>query len=120
MHKLQKTGKQSAAQALAFAVESEIIARRIARESSFPKTENLATRDADKATRLCKLRPLYQKAYDRLRYVRRAGLPEHFARLCVNRILGQAWTLLLEMPALLVEDGVITMADCQGFSQQSQ
>ena len=120
MHKLQQTGKQTAAQALAFAVESEIIAWRVARENSFPKTENLATRDADKAMRLCKLRPLYQKAYDRLRYVRRAGLPEHFARLCVNRILGRAWTLLLEMPTLLVEDGVITMADCQGFSQQSQ
>ena len=120
MHKLQQTGKQTAAQALAFAVESEIIARRVARENSFPKTENLATRDADKAMRLCRLRPLHQKAYDRLRYVRRAGLPEHFARLCVNRILGHAWTLLLEMPALLVEDGVITMADCQCLSQQSQ
>ena len=66
--------------------------------------------------RLCELRPLYQQAYDRLRYVRRARLPEHFARLCVQRLLDRAWALLLEMPAPLVGEGVIVMADCQGFS----
>ena len=75
--------------------------------------------------RLCELRPLYQQAYDRLRYVRRARLPEHFARLCVQRLLDRAWALLLEMPAPLAGEGVIVMAsgrehsllaDCQGFS----
>ena len=84
MQKLQQTGKQSAAQALAFAVESEIVARRIARENSFPKTENLATRDASKAMRLCKLQPLYQKAYDRLRVMCAAlGCPTTL-RVCVS------------------------------------
>ena len=117
MQKLQQTGKQTAAQALAFAVESEIIARRIARESSFPKTEHLATRDSSKAMRLCKLQPLYQKAYDRLRYVRRAGLPDHFARLCVNRLLHQAWAVMLEMPTPYAEQSVIVMEDCHSLSQ---
>ena len=67
--------------------------------------------------RLCKLQPLYQKAFDRLRYVRRDGLPDHFARLCVNRLLNQAWAMLLDMPAPLAEESVIVMADCQGLSQ---
>ena len=73
-------------------------ARRVARESRFPKTEGLANRDAHKAARLDELRPAYQKAYDRLRYVRRVGLPEVFAQLCAQRLLTQAWGVLLDMP----------------------
>ena len=76
----------------------------------------MARRDADKAARLDELRPAFQKAYDRLRYVRRAGQPEDFARLCVQRLLAQAWGALLEMPAPLVGGDAIVMADWQGFS----
>ena len=91
-------------------------ARRVARETRFPKTEALAKRDADKAARLDQLRPAFQKAYDRLRYVRRNGQPEDFARLCAQRLLAQAWGVLLEMPAPLVGGDAIAMADWQGFS----
>ncbi len=86
-------------------------ARRVARETGFPKTEGLVKRDAHKATCLDELRPLYQKAYDRLRYVRRTGKLEDFARLCVQHLLAQAWGALLEMPALLVGDEAIVLAD---------
>jgi hypothetical protein len=111
IRKLQDAGKHHRAQALAYAVEAEIASRRLARETSFPKTERLAERDAQKAACLDKLRPLYQKAYDRLRYVRRAGKPEDFARLCVQRLLAQAWNILLDMPSPLVGDEAIVMAD---------
>ena len=91
-------------------------ARRAARETRFPKTEGLAKRDAYKAARLDQLRPAYQKACDRLRYVHRTGKPEDFARLCVQRLLAQAWGVLLDMPAPLVGGDAIAMADWQGFS----
>jgi curved DNA-binding protein CbpA len=116
INKLQQAGKRREAQALAYAVEAEMTARRVARETRFPKTEGLAKRDAQKAARLDELRVLYQKAYDRLRYVRRAWQPEDFARLCVQRLLDQAWGALLDMPAPLVgEDEAIAMADWQDF-----
>ena len=98
IRKLQQSGKHHKAQALAYAVEAEMAARRMARETRFPKTEGLAIRDARKASRMDELRPVYQKAYDRLRYVRRVGLPEVFAQLCVQRLLTQAWKVLLDMP----------------------
>ena len=109
--KMQAAGNHHGAQALAYVVEAEIAARRLARETSFPKTEGLAQRDAQKAARLDELRPLYTKAYDRLRYVRRTRKPECFARLCVQRLLTQAWSVLLDMPAPLVAADVIVMAD---------
>ena len=116
IRKLQDTGNHHRAQALAYAVEAHVAARRVARETSFRKTEGLVKRDAQKAARLDELRPLYQKAYDRLRYVRRTGKPEDFARLCVQRLLAQAWGALLEMPAPLVGGDAIVMTDWQGFS----
>ena len=88
----------------------------MAREFRFPKTEVLAKRDADKAARLDQLRPAFQKAYDRLRYVRRTGKREDFARLCVQRLLTQAWGVLLDMPAPLVGGDAIVMAGWHGFS----
>ena len=97
-------------------MEAHVAARRVARETSFPKTEGLVKRDAHKAACLDELRPLYQKAYDRLRYVRRTGKPEDFARLCAQRLLAQAWGALLEMPAPLVGGDAIVMTDWQGFS----
>ena len=98
IRKLQQAGSHHTAQSLAYAVEAEMAARRVARESRFPKTEGLANRDAHKAARQDELRPAYQKAYDRLRYVRRVGLPEVFAQLCAQRLLTQAWSVLLDMP----------------------
>ena len=106
-----EAGKHHRAQALAYAVKAEMGARRVARETRFPKTEALAQRDADKAARLDRLRPAFQKACDRLRYVRRTGQPEDFARLCAQRLLAQAWGVLLEMPAPLVGGDAIAMAD---------
>ena len=116
LRKLQEAGKHRRAQALAYAVEAEMGARRAARETRFPKTEGLAKRDAYKAARLDQLRPAFQKAYDRLRYVRRTGKPEDFARLCVQRLLAQAWGVLLDMPAPLAGGDAIAMADWPGFS----
>ena len=116
LRKLQEAGKHHRAAALAYAVEAEMGARRVARETRFPKTEALAKRDAYKAARLDQLRPAYQKAYDRLRYVHRTGKPEDFARLCVQRLLAQAWGVLLDMPAPLAGGDAIAMADWPGFS----
>ena len=116
LRKLQEAGKHRRAQALAYAVEADMGARRVARETRFPKTEALAKRDADKAARMDQLRPAFQKASDRLRYVRRTGQPEDFARLCVQRLLAQAWGALLEMPAPLVGGDAIVMADRQDCS----
>ena len=113
---LQEAGQRYKAQALTYAVEAEVAARRMARETRFPKTEGLAKRDADKAARLDELRPAYQKAYDRLRYVRRTGKPEDFARMCVQCLLAKAWGVLLEMPALPVEGDVVALPDWEGFS----
>ena len=111
LRELQGAGKHRRAAALAYAVEAEMGARRVARETRFPKTEALAKRDANKAARLDRLRPAFQKAYDRLRYVRRMGRPEDFARLCVQRLLAQAWGVLLAMPAPLEGGDTIAMAD---------
>ena len=116
LRKLQEAGKHHRARALAYAVEAEMGARRVARETRFPKTEGLARRDADKAARLDQLRPAYQEACDRLRYVHRTGKPEDFARLCIQRLLAQAWGVLLEMPVPLVGGDAIAMADWPGFS----
>ena len=111
LRRLQEAGRHRRAAALAYAVEAEMGARRVARETRFPKTEALAKRDAHKAARLDRLRPAFQKAYDRLRYVRRTGRPEDFARLCVQRLLAQAWGVLLEMPAPLEGGDTIALAD---------
>ena len=111
LRELQGAGKHRRAAALAYAVEAEMGARRVARETRFPKTEALAKRDAHKAARLDRLRPAFQKAYDRLRYVRRTGRPEDFARLCVQRLLAQAWGVLLAMPAPLEGGDTIALAD---------
>ena len=116
LRRLQEAGKHQRAAALAYAVEAEMCARRVAREIRFPKTEGLTKRDACKAARLDQLRPAYQKAYDRMRYVHRTGKPQDFARLCVQRLLNQAWGILLEMPAPLDRGDAIVMADWQGFS----
>ncbi len=113
---LQEAGQRYKAQALTYAVEAEVAARRMARETRFPKTEGLAKRDAHKAARLDELRPAYQKAYDRLRYVRRTGKPEDFARMCVQRLLAKAWGVLLEMPALPAEGDGVALPDWEGFS----
>ena len=113
---LQEAGQRYKAQALTYAVEAEVAARRMARETRFPKTEGLAKRDADKALRLDELRPAYQKAYDRLRYVRRTGKPEDFARMCVQRLLAKAWGVLLEMAALLAEGDGVALPDWVGTS----
>ena len=116
LRKLPEAGKHRRAQALAYAVEAEMGARRVARETRFPKTEALAERDSDKAARLDQLRPAFQKACDRLRYVRRTSKPQDFARLCVQRLLTQAWGILLDMPAPLVGGDAIAVADWPGFS----
>ena len=116
LRRLQEAGKHQRAAALAYAVEAEMCARRVARENRFPKTEGLTKRDACKAARLDQLRPAYQKAYDRMRYVHRTGKPQDFARLCVQRLLNQAWGILLEIPAPLDRGDAIVMADWQGFS----
>ena len=111
LRELQGAGRHRRAAALAYAVEAEMGARRVARETRFPKTEALAKRDANKAARLDRLRPAFQKAYGRLRYVRRTGRPGDFARLCVQRLLAQAWGVLLEIPAPLEGGDAIALAD---------
>ena len=93
------------ARGLAYAAEAEIAARRAVRECKFPKTAGLHAREPLKAQRLAALKEQYDRAYQRLRYVLKAGLPRRCATLTVSRLLREAWGVLLAQPAPLPDDG---------------
>ena len=94
-----KTGAKTAYRALIYAAESEIIARRCVRETTFPKTARMSQRDPLKAKRLVALKLQYNKAYQRLRYLTKHGQPSLHILLSTRRLLGEAWATLLAIPA---------------------
>ena len=88
------------ARALVYAVEQEIAARRAAREDKWPKTSGLELRNPQKKTALVALKRQYDRAYQHLRHLRRTGQTlQAAARLTTQRILREAWMILLELPA---------------------
>ena len=93
------------ARCLAYAAEAEIAARRAVRETHFPRTSGLDARDPSKARRLACIKAQYERAYQHLHYVRRAGHPERCAMLTVARLLRDAWGVLLAQPAPILDDG---------------
>ena len=106
---LQRAHKHAKARCLAYAAESEISARRAARETHFPRTRGLEARDPIKARELARIKPQYERAYQRLSYVRRTHQPERVASLAVVRLLDQAWRVLLSQPAPLSGDAAIPL-----------
>ena len=88
---LQNRRAFARARCLAYAAEAEIAARRAARETRFPRAARLETRDPDKARKLAGIKAAYEKAYNRLGYVRRNRQLERCAALTVARLLREAW-----------------------------
>ena len=85
--------------ALVYAVEQEIAARRAAREDKWPKTSGLELRNSQKKTALVALKRQYDRAYQQLRHLRRTGQQlQAAARLTTQRLLREAWMILLELP----------------------
>ena len=107
--KLQQRHRHARARCMAYAAESEISARRAARETKFPRTCGLEARDPVKARELARIKPQYERAYQRLCYLRRTSQYERCASLAVARLLRQAWDVLLSQPAPLSGDAVIPL-----------
>ena len=106
---LQQGRKHARARCVAYAAESEISARRVARETKFPRTCGLEARDLVKARELDRIKSQDERAYQRLCYVRRTHQYECCASLTVARLLRQAWAVLLSQPAPLSGDVVIPL-----------
>ena len=103
--RLQVRRFHARARCLAYAAEAEIAARRAARETKFPTCMGLAARDPYKAQWLARLKRDYDRAYQRLRYVRRMRQPQRCAALTVARLLREAWGVLLAQPAPVQHKG---------------
>ena len=87
------------AHALVYAVQYEIAARRAAREDKWPKTVGMELRSPEKNIALAALKQQYDRAYQHLRHLRRTGQTlQAAARLTTQRILRDAWMILLELP----------------------
>ena len=106
---LQQGRNHAKARCVAYAAESEISARRAARETKFPRTCGLEARDPAKAQELARIKPQYERAYQRLCYVRRTRQYERCASLAVARLLREAWDVLLSQPAPFSGDSPIPL-----------
>ena len=108
---LQKKGQWEKGRCLAYAAEAEIASRRGVRETTFPKTAGLVSREPEKGTRLAALKRRYDVAYQRVRYLRgktaTAGVT--LARLRLAWVLREAWGVLLSQPPPVMDETVIPM-----------
>ena len=113
VHTLRKQpGGRARAHALIYAVEHEIAARRAAREDKWPKTVGLELRNPEKNLALGALKRRYDRAYQQLRHLRRTG--QHLqaaARLTTQRLLAEAWMVLLDVPLQRDKSNVIPLRD---------
>jgi curved DNA-binding protein CbpA len=110
VQKLQKHPSGSTrAKVLTYVVESEIAARRAAREEKWPKTENLIRRQPEKWSILTKLKVQYDRVYQQLRYFRKTKQPYQHALLTTRRLLREAWMTLLAMPPPLHSSETIVL-----------
>ena len=95
----RRNGGAAKAYALVYAIEREIAARRAAREDKWPKTVGLERRQPEKKEALAALKKQYDRAYQRLRHLIRTGQLHAHASLTAQRLLREAWMILLDMPA---------------------
>ena len=111
VHTLRKRkGGMAKAYALVYAIEREVAARRAAREDKWPKTVGLERRQPEKKEALAALKKQYDRAYQHLRHLRRTGQLHAHALLTTQRLLREAWMILLDMPApWQSEEGVIAL-----------
>jgi len=107
MSGLQGNRAHEIARCLAYAAEAEIATRRATRETKFPTCIGLAARDPYKAQRLESLKSEYDRAYQRLRYVRRTQQPQLCVALAVARLMREAWGVLLAQPPPLRGEGPV-------------
>ena len=108
----KQMGEAARAQALVYAVEQEIAARRAAREDKWPKTSGLELRNPEKNMALVALKRQYDRAYEHLRHLRRTGQLHARARLTAQRMLREAWMILLALPApWRSKEGAIELGD---------
>ena len=98
--------KNYRARILTYAVETEIAARRAARESTWPKTSGLDKRYPDLAAELAVLKKAYDKSYQNLRYLCGKGKLHGLALLTTRRLMREAWMLYLAMPAPMCNEVV--------------
>ena len=106
---LQKKGQWEKGRCLAYAAEAEVAARRGVRETTFPKTAGLASREPVKAQRLAALKKRYDVAYQRVRYLRGKTAGATLARLRLAWVLREAWGVLLSQPPPVMDEMVIPM-----------
>ena len=106
---LQKKGQWEKSRCLAYAVEAEIASRRGVRETTFPKTMGLVSREPVKAQRLAALKRRYDVAYQRVRYLRGKTAGVTLARLRLAWVLREAWGVLLSQPPPVMDETVIPM-----------
>ena len=95
----KRQGGTAKACALVYAIEREIAARRAAREDKWPKTVGLERRQPDKKEALAAQKREYDRAYQQLRHLRRTGQLHAHASLTTQRLLREAWMILLDLPA---------------------
>ncbi len=109
------------AYALVYAIEREIAARRAARDHKWPKTIRLERRQPEKKKAFAALKKRYDRAYQHLRHLHRTGQLHVHALLTTQRMLQEAWMILLDMPAPWQgEEGVIALgAAPEGSNAQS-
>ena len=88
------------------AVETEIDARRAAREDKWPKTSGLDKRCPEMAVVLAGLKKAYDKAYQHLRYLRGKKMLHQRALLTTRRLLNEARVIYLAMPAPMHDEVV--------------
>ena len=98
--------KVQRARILTYAVETEIAARRAAREDTWPKTSGLDKRCPDLAAALVVLKKAYDKAYQNLRYLRGKNKLHGLALLTTRRLMREAWMLYLAMPVPMRDEVV--------------
>ena len=98
--------KSCQARVLVYAVETEIAARRAAREHTWPKTSGLDKRCPDHAAELTGFKRAYDKAYQSLRYLRNKGKLHGHVLLTTRRLMREAWMVYLAMPAPVRDDVV--------------
>ena len=105
--KLHAQGRNVKARALVYATESEISARRLARDETFPRVMDLEARQTRKAAKLAKLRAEHTSSWEQLRDVKQKGTQHKVELLTLKRLRTDAWWTWLELPPVSVGTHVI-------------
>ena len=102
INNLQTQGRSANARALVYATESEIAARRKARDERFPRVMGLETRQPLKAAKLATLRMEHSRSWEQLRSLKKKSKLHKVVLLTLKRLRADAWWTLLELPAVSV------------------